>query len=73
MKNLPLQISEINTVEIDKPKCSDTGRCQIQRGRGAQTTGSDAQNTRCLESFLSLGSDFRHDEVPRIALQFLLR
>jgi hypothetical protein len=73
VKNLPLQIGKIDPVEIDKAKCSHTRCCQIQRGRRAQTTGANAQNTRCLESFLPLGSHFRHDEVPRIALQLLLR
>ena len=52
VKNLPLQIGEIDTVEIDKPKSSHTGCCQIQRGRGTQTTGANAKNTRCLQSFL---------------------
>jgi hypothetical protein len=70
---LPLQIGEIDTVEIDKPKFSHTGCCQIQRSRGAQATGANAQNARCLKSSLSLSSDFGHDEVSRIPLQFLLR
>jgi hypothetical protein len=73
---LPLRRPEgdmIDTVEIDKPKSSHTGCCQIQRSRGAQTTGANAQNTCCLKSFLALNSHFGHDEVPRIALQFLLR
>ena len=73
MKNLPLQIGEIDTVEIDKPHRSHTSSRQVQRSRGTQTTGANAQNTRRLKSFLSLSSHFGHDEVPRIALQFLLR
>jgi hypothetical protein len=72
VKNLPLQIGEIDTVEINKPKSSHTGCCQIQRSRRAQTAGANAQNTRCLKSFLSLSGHFGHDEVPRIALHFLL-
>src|SRR6266516_7251063 len=69
VKNLPLQIGEVDTVEIDKPESSHTSCCQIQRSRGAQTTGANAQNTRGLKSFLSLSSHFGHDEVSRIALQ----
>jgi hypothetical protein len=70
VKNLPLEISDIDPVEIDKPEGSHTGRCKIERGRGTQTAGTNAQNARCLKPLLPFGSDFGHDQMPRIALQF---
>src|SRR5262249_28010634 len=70
VKNLPLQIGEIDTVEIDKPEGSNASACQVKRSRRTQTAGADAQNARCLESLLSLRRYFGHNEMTRIALQF---
>ena len=70
VKNLPLQICELDLVEIDNSKSSHAGCCQVERSRGAQAAGTDTQNARGLKSLLSFSSHFGHDEVTRIALQF---
>src|SRR5215468_7228628 len=41
VKDLPLQIGKIDTVEIDQPKFSHTCCCQIERRRGAEPAGAD--------------------------------
>jgi len=73
VKDLPLQIGEIDAIEIDEPKLSHTSCRQIERSRGAQTAGANAKNARDLKPLLSFSSHFGHNEVPRIPLQFLLR
>jgi hypothetical protein len=71
VKDLPLQVGEIDTVEIDDPEGSNAGCRQIKRSRGAETASADAHNPRCFKSFLSLYGYFGHDEMPGVALQFL--
>src|SRR4051794_12010060 len=70
VKNLPLQVAKIDTVEIDDAERSNAGCCQIKRSWGAEAASANAQNARCLESLLTVRSHFGHDEMPRVALQF---
>jgi hypothetical protein len=70
MKNLPLKIGQIDIVEIDYAEGPNAGGCQIKRGRRSESSGADAQNARSFESILTLGCDFGHDEMTRVALQF---
>src|SRR4029077_18779688 len=70
VKNLPLQIGQIDIVEIDDAEGPDAGGCQIKRGRRSKSSGADAQDARSFESILTLGCNLGHYEVTRVALQF---
>ena len=70
MQNLALQIRKIDFIVINQTDCSDTRRGQIERGRRTEPTRTDAQNARRFQPTLSGERDFRHDEMPRIALNF---
>jgi hypothetical protein len=48
VKNLPLKIGKIDSVEIDKSEGSYTSCRQVERNRGAQTASADTQNARSL-------------------------
>jgi hypothetical protein len=71
VKNLPLKIGKIYIVEIDNADDADASRCQIKRRRRSESSGADAQNARSFESALPLGCNLGHDEMTRVALQFV--
>ena len=48
VKNLSLQIRKIDLIEIDNSNCPDAGCREIERGRGPESAGADAQNARRL-------------------------
>jgi len=63
VKNLPLQVAEVDGVEIDDADRADTCCREIQRGRRSQAAGTDAQNPRRLEAALPFRPDLRKDQV----------
>src|SRR4029077_15559118 len=71
VENLPLKIGKIDIVEIDNADGSNAGGCQVKRGRRSESSGADAQDARSFESALPLGCNLGHDEMTRVALQFL--
>ena len=70
--DLALQIARIDHVEIHQAQCAYAGGGQIKRQRRAQSAGSHAQNARGLQFALPRLADFRQDQVPRVARQFVL-
>src|SRR4030095_10363 len=71
VKNLPLKIGKIDIIEIDNPDGPNAGGCQIKRGRRSESSGADAQDARSFESTLPFGCNLGHDEMTRVALQFV--
>ncbi len=58
---LALNVGQIDDIEIHDTQGADARRGKIQRKRGTQSAGTNAQNTRLLETLLSLQGHFRHD------------
>ena len=72
VQNLPLQVARVDHVEVDEAERADAGRGQIERRRRAEPAGADAQHARRLELALTLDADLRHDQVPAVALHFVV-
>ena len=69
MKNLPLQIREIDYIEINQSDGTDTRGGEIQRDRRAKPACSDQQHARALEGTLSIFSYLRQKNVTTVARQ----
>ena len=66
-RDLPLQVGEIDDVEIDEAEFADAGRGEIQAERRAESAGADQQHLGVLELELTFHADFRHDQVAAVA------
>src|SRR5262249_9858185 len=73
MNDLPLQVAEINEVEIDEANAADAGGGEIEAERRTEPAGADEQNARGLQPFLPFEGDFRHDQMPAVTSVFLWR
>jgi hypothetical protein len=67
MEDLPLEVGEIDRIEIDKPKGADTGGREIESHGRAQPSGAHQQHSRCLERALPVFPYLRQENVPAIA------
>jgi hypothetical protein len=70
VENLPLEIREIDIVEIDNADCADAGSRQVKRSGRSESSRADAQDTCGFEAVLPFGCDLGHDEMTRVPLQF---
>ena len=73
VNDLPLQVAEIDDVEIDDADRADARRGQIQRRRRTEPARADAEHAAALELLLPFDADLRHDEVPAVAFDFVVR
>ena len=73
MNDLALQIGIVHYIEVHQGQRSYAGRAQIKRQRRAQPTRADAQYSRRLQLELPFHADFRHDQVARVAQDFVVR
>ena len=74
VNDLPLQVAEIDHVEIDEADAADAGRGEVEAERRAEAAGADEQHAAmALSRFCPSSADLRHDEVPAVAGDFLLR
>ena len=73
VNDLALQVGEIDDVEIDQADFADAGGGQVQAERRAQSARADQQHVGGLELQLAFHADFGHDQVARVAEDFVLR
>ncbi len=73
MNHLALEVGEIDHVEVDNADFSDAGGRQVQAERRSEPSGSDQKNLRVLELDLPFHADLRHDQVARVAQDFVFR
>src|SRR5438874_10491957 len=73
MENLPLQVAEVDDVEVDEADRADAGGREIHRNRRSKSAGANAEHLRRLELALPVDADLRHDQVPRVALHLVIR
>ena len=71
VNDLPLQVAEVDDVEVDDADGADAGGGEIHRRRRAEAAGADAQHLRRLQLALPLDADLRHDQVPAVALDLV--
>ena len=71
VQHLPLQVAEIDDVEVHQADPADAGGGEVQPQRRAQAAGADEQDAGRLEALLPLDADLGHDEVAAVALDFL--
>ena len=71
MKNLALQIREIDPIEIDQSDRAHSRGREIKRGRRTEPARADAQDARGFDPALPGCVNFRHDQMPRITREFV--
>ena len=62
----------VDDVEIHDAETSDSRGREIHPERRAEAAGADHQHARLLELRLPFHGDFRHDEMPAVALDLLV-
>ena len=70
--DLALQIGVIDSVEIDQPEGSDACGSKVEHQRRAEPACSNTEHTRGLQLLLPCHGNFGHDQVPRVAQNFLI-
>ena len=60
------------TSKVHDAERADSGRSQIQDQRRSQPARSDTEHLRLLQFELTVHADFRHDQVARVAQDFLV-
>ncbi len=68
-----MEVGEIDGVGVDEAETADAGCGEVEADGRAESAGSDAEDARCFESFLSFERYFWHDEVPGVACDFVVR
>jgi hypothetical protein len=72
MENLALQVGVIDHVKINDPERAHARGGKIKRKRRAQSAGADAEHARRLQFLLPIHANLRHDQMPRVAQDFVL-
>src|SRR5690242_8835938 len=72
MQHLPLQVRNVDDIEIDEAERADACRGEIERERGAKRAGADEQDASRFELALPVDADVRKDEVPAVAQHLLI-
>ena len=73
VNDLPLQVGEIDDIEIHEADSANSGRSQIKTERRAESARADQQNARLLQLQLTFHAHFGHDEVAAVTEDFVLR
>src|SRR5437660_10183202 len=72
MEDLPLQVAEVDGVEVDDAERADAGGREIHRHGRSEPARAYAQDLRGLQPALTVDADLRHDQVARVALHFVV-
>ena len=72
MQYLPLQVSEVDDVEINDSQGPHTGSREIKRQRGAESACSDAKHLCIQELELSFHAHFWKDKVTFVAVDLVV-
>jgi len=67
-----LQVRVIHNVEVDNPERANARRAKIKRQWGPEASRANAQHLRGFELKLPVHADFRHDQVARVAQDFVV-
>ena len=72
MDDLPLQVAEVDDVEVDDADSADAGGREVHRCRRAESAGADAQHAAGLQLALPVDADLRHDQMPAVAFDLVV-
>ena len=72
MNNLSLQVRVIHHIEIDESERAHPGCAKIKRQWGSQATRADTEHTRRFQLLLALHAHLGHDQVARVAQDFIV-
>lgn len=67
--NLALEIRAFDGVVVDDTEAADSGCGQVLDCRRAEAACADDEDAALEEALLSVGADFVHDDVSRVALE----
>jgi hypothetical protein len=70
--DLALKVGKINGVEVEHADFADAGGGQVHGNWGAESAGANAQYAGGTDFLLPGQSNFRQDEVTRVAAYFVV-
>ncbi len=71
VEDLPLQVADVDRVEVDDADLADAREREVHRDRRAETARADDQHARLHDLALTGWPDLRHDDVARVAFHLL--
>ena len=72
VRDLALQVGQVDRVVIDQRDAPDAGRAEVERHRRAEPAGADDQRMPVEQPLLALDADLVEQDVPRIAQQLVI-
>lgn len=72
VRNLPMNIRDVNWVVIDEAKSADSSCTEIERAGTTEATAADDKSTALFELALRLDTELFDYELSGIALDFLI-
>ena len=72
MKDLPVQIGQVDGFAIHDGQVADTGGRQIEDGRRAETARPDDKHAALQKPFLTLLANIGHDRLAGIAFKIFI-
>lgn len=69
VEDLPVQIREIDAIEVDEPDPADPRRREIGRNGAAEASGADDERGAGAESALAFGADLGKGDLAGVAGQ----
>jgi hypothetical protein len=72
VNDLPLQVGVIHYIEIDQAERAYASGRKVQGQRRPQPARANTQHARRLQLLLPFHADLRHDQVARVAQDFIL-
>ena len=70
MQDLPLQVADVDGIEVDDADGADARGREIQRRRRTEAPGADTEHAAGLEPALAVRPHLGQDQVPAVALHF---
>ena len=71
VRDLALEVREVDHVVVDDAERADARRRQVERGRRAEPAGAEQEHLRVEQLHLALEADLRDQQVARVALALL--
>ena len=69
VRDLTLQVGQVNVIVVHQGQPADTGAAQIQRDRGSQAARADQQHAARCDALLAFHTDLVEQDMARIAQQ----
>ena len=71
MRDLALEVREVDDVVVDDAERAHPGGREVERGRRAEPAGAEQEHLRVEQLELALEPDLGHQQVARVALALL--